>query len=280
MTLNTVEETREACGIQKKCLPPHFYDDEVYDKWGNIILQNGNRLKGELFFDESVQKILKEGKVLELFVDYVKYQRTWHCPWSPGITDDDRALKDMSAFEGKHVIVTEKMDGENFSGYQDYCHARSVDSRSHPSRAWAKTFWAQRAYLLPKGWRVCAENMYAQHSIIYNNLDTYLYGFSIWDEFNNCLDWDDTIEYFELLDMQSVPVLYDGIYDEKIIKALYDDKKDHDSKEGYVIRTYDGFSYSEFKNRVAKYVRKNHVATGDHWMFNKKILPNGLKENE
>ena len=115
MTLISVEQMRDFIGVtnKDKVIPDHFYDDEVYDKWGNIILQNGMRLKGELFFDESVQKILDGGQVLGDFTDYVKYQRTYHCPWSQGITDDDRVHKNMSRFEGKRVIVTEKMDGEN-----------------------------------------------------------------------------------------------------------------------------------------------------------------------
>ena len=33
-TLNTVEETRAACGILKPIIPDDFYDDEVYDKSG------------------------------------------------------------------------------------------------------------------------------------------------------------------------------------------------------------------------------------------------------
>ncbi len=115
MTLISVEQLRDYIGISNKdkVIPDHFYDDEVYDKWGNIILQNGKRLKGELFHDESVQKILAKGNVLGDFTDYVKYQRTYHCPWSQGITDDDRVQKDMKRFEGQRVIVTEKMDGEN-----------------------------------------------------------------------------------------------------------------------------------------------------------------------
>ena len=281
MTLISVEQLRDYIGISNKdkVIPDHFYDDEVYDKWGNIILQNGKRLKGELFHDESVQKILAKGNVLGDFTDYVKYQRTYHCPWSQGITDDDRVQKDMKRFEGQRVIVTEKMDGESFSGYNDYCHARSVDSRNHESRNWAKTFWAKRQYLLDKGWRICAENVFAKHAIAYDNLDSYLYGFSIWNDKNICLSWDETLEWFELLDMRHVPVLYDGIYDEALIKALYNEKTDWNTREGYVIRLASSFSYSDFKNCIAKYVRKNHVESGSHHWMHKKIEPNKLKDS-
>jgi len=69
MTTISVEDVREACKIEKPILPPHLYADQVYDKWGNIVLPNLQRLKGELFFDESVQKILKRGGVLDLFTN-------------------------------------------------------------------------------------------------------------------------------------------------------------------------------------------------------------------
>ena len=84
MTLISVESVREACGLSNvtPCLPPHMYDDAVYDKWGNIVLGPSRRLRGELFDDPSVQKILGQGGVLGFFEKYVKYPRTFHLPWS------------------------------------------------------------------------------------------------------------------------------------------------------------------------------------------------------
>lgn len=274
----SVEQLREACGINKPIIPPDMYSDQVYDKWGNIILPNGTRTKGPLFDDESVQKVI--ARYLNEFTDYVKYPRTHHLPWSPGITDDDRVMDDLSVFEGKRVIVTMKMDGENFSGYRDYCHARSVNSRHHYTRDWAKNFWMQRSYELPEGWRVCAENLYAVHSIAYDNLPSYLMGFSIWNEKNMCLSWDETLEWFELLEMDTVPVMYDGIFDVDAIKALHDASKDA-TNEGYVVRLADSFHYKDFKHVVAKYVRANHVATQKHWFYGRSDHEvNKLKGNE
>lgn len=264
----SVEEIRIAAGIKKIVLPEDMYSDHVYDKWGNVVLSNGKRTKGPLFYDESVQKILSQHPDFHaMFVEYVKYPRTYHLPWSPGKTEDDRTLKDLSVFEGKRVIVTRKMDGENFSGYRNYCHARSVDSHGHYTRDWAKNFWMQRSHELPDGWRVCAENLYAVHSIKYENLPGYLLGFSVWNEKNECLCWDETVEWFALLDMPIVPVLYDGIWNEAAIKNLYDDKTDCDVHEGYVVRLADSFEYKNFKTSVAKYVRANHVVTQKHWMY-------------
>ena len=264
----SVEDIRIAAKIEKPVLPEDMYHDHVYDKWGNVILENGKRTKGPLFYDESVQKVLKQHPDFDtLFVEYVKYPRTYHLPWSPGATDDDRVMKDTGVFAGRRVIVTRKMDGENFSGYRDYCHARSVDGRSHYTRDWAKNFWMQRSYELPEGWRVCAENLYAVHSIRYDNLPGYLLGFSIWTDRNECLSWDETVEWFTLLDMPTVPVIYDGVWDEAVIKKLYNEKTDRDVHEGYVVRVADAFAYKDFKTSVAKFVRADHVATQKHWFY-------------
>ncbi|MFL9611170.1 RNA ligase family protein [Methylobacillus sp. Pita2] len=272
----SVEQVREACGIRRIVLPPHLYVDQVYDKWGNPIMPNGTRLRGELFYDESVQKILAKGGKLGDFTHYAKYPRTHHVPWSPGMNDDDRMMPNMKQFEGQRVIVTVKMDGENTSMYRDHIHARSVDSRNHPSRSWVKGFWASIAADIPEQWRICGENLYAQHSIVYENLESYFQGFSIWNERNFCLSWDETIEWFELFGITSVPLLYDGLYDEKLIQALWQDS-DWDSVEGYIIRKADGFHYGEFREAIAKFVRQGHVQTNKHWMQGQEVKPNNLK---
>jgi hypothetical protein len=274
-TTLSVEELRERIGCTKPVLPDHLYADLTYDKWGNVIMPNGTRLKGELFHDESVQKVLKEGGVLGQFTNRVKYSRTHHLPWSLGLTEDDRILKSTSPFEGKRVVVTQKMDGENSSLYCDGLHARSVDSRNHPSRNWLKNFHAQLQGDIPEGWRVCGENMFAKHSIAYDHLPSYFLGFSVWNERNVCLSWDETLEWFDLLGVEPVPVLYDGIYDEKTIKALWSPKK-AEQEEGYVLRVAEAFTYAQFKACVGKFVRPNHVQTSKHWMSGQAVEPNRL----
>jgi hypothetical protein len=276
-TLISPDELRAMRGINQVVLPGHLYSDEQYDKWGNIMLANGQRLKGELFFDESVQKVLADGGVLDLFSSRVKYPRTHHLPWSDGMNDDDRRISSMDAFIGQRVIVTEKKDGENTTMYNDCMHARSVDSRNHESRNWVKArVWAQIAGDIPTGWRVCGENLFAQHSIAYCGLKSYFLGFSIWDERNIKLPWDETLQWFELLGLEPVPVLYDGIYDEKAIRALYNPKLHHDSVEGYVISLADAIPYGQFRSKVAKFVRAGHVQTAKHWMSGQRVVPNRL----
>lgn len=275
-TLIHVEDVRYCAKIQKIIVPPHLYPDQEYDKWGNPCLPNGKRMKGELFYDESVQKVL--APVLDLFTDYIKYPRTHHLPWSDNINDDDRVINSLDAFENSEVVITEKMDGENTTLYTDYIHARSIDGRSHPSRDWVKNFWSTIAHDIPRGWRICGENLYAKHSIHYKNLETYFMGFSIWDETNTCLSWEDTLEWFELLGITPVPILYDGWFHEECISDKYCfGRQDWDSQEGYVIRVKDSFSYKDFKHKVAKYVRKNHVQTVQHWMYGQAVEKNLLK---
>jgi RNA ligase-like protein len=290
MTTLSCEDVREACGIEEIVLPEHLYSDQRYDKWGNQILKNNTRIKGELFEDGSVQKILKAGNVLGDFVDIVKYPRTYHLPWSPGVTRDDRIMPDYTLFEGQQVMICEKRDGENTTLYNDRTHARSLDTDKHPSRDWMKNFWAQ--YIawqnkIPEGWRVCGENMYAKHSIHYTEetaLDTYFEMFSIWNDENVCLSWDETEEWSELLDIKLVPVFYKGIWDMDVIehlnKEIEEFNKDGSKVEGYVVRLSREYHYSEFRKVVGKYVRANHVHNHGkiiHWKNNwiKNDLKNG-----
>lgn len=276
MTVISVEQVREAAGIARPALPPHLYGDLAYDKWANIVMPNGARLRGELFGDASVQKVLAAGGVLDLFSDRVKYPRTHHVPWSPGINDDDRVHPDMNAFAGQRVISTLKMDGENTSLYRNGAHARSVDSGSHPSRNWLKAFHALICGDVPEGWRVCGENLFASHSIAYSSLPSYFMGFSIWNEANECLPWDETLEWFELLGIHPVPVLFDGLYDERTLRKLHQPVIDGQEQEGWVLRLAQGFSYGAFRTAMAKFVRAGHVQTTKHWMHGQPVVPNRL----
>ncbi|MFA5599149.1 MAG: RNA ligase family protein [Phenylobacterium sp.] len=274
-TTLSVEEIRIAAGIIKKLVPPHLYPDTQIDKWGNEILQNGQRLKGELFDDESVQKIL--AKKLHLFIDKVKYPRTFHLPWSPGVRKDDRVLDNDSQFLNKKVVCSIKMDGENCSMGRNYIHARSIDSPNHPSRNWVKNLHSQIAYEIPDGWRVCGENLYAKHSIFYDDLSTYFMAFSIWDDKNVCLSWDESLEWFEMLGVAVVSTFYVGEYDRELIQNKFEKEYDLKKTEGYVIRIYGSFHYRQFTKSIAKWVRKNHITENDHWFFGRAIERNKLK---
>ncbi|AWB43739.1 2'-5' RNA ligase [Paenibacillus sp. CAA11] len=207
----------------------------------------------------------------------MKYPKTMHLPWSRSYTDDDKILRDVKAFEGKEVVVTEKMDGENTTMYLDYIHARSIDSKDHLSRHVVKTIHAGIKYRIPEGFRLCGENVYAKHSIRYEQLPSYFMLFSIWDDRNVCLSWGDTEALAEELGLPTVPVLYRGPWDETLIRQeCYTGKSVcGGEQEGYVVRLADAFPYDEFKQSLAKFVRKNHVQTDEHWL-SKPVEPNGL----
>lgn len=185
----------------------------------------------------------------------VKYPSTPHLPFSADLSSDDKYIRTLAGLIDQEVVVTEKLDGENTTMYSDHIHARSVDSRHHPSRDWVKMFWAQRRFLIPEGYRICGENVYAQHSIRYDNLESYFYGFSVWDKSNVALDWDETIQYFENLQIEPVPVLYRGKFDLKILEDLAK-SMDTSIHEGFVVRTTGRVPYSEFDTKFAKWVRK------------------------
>ena len=202
-----------------------------------------------------------------------KYPRTFHVNWSAGSTDDDKMHKDLSFFEGKEIVISEKLDGENTNMMNDCIFARSTDSVDHPSRHWVKGLWGKIKHDIPDNWKICGENLYATHSLHYTNLSTYFMVFSIWDENDICLSIDDTLTTCEFLGLEHVPILWRGIYDADFIKNF---KINTDIQEGFVIRLANSFSFENFETSVAKWVRKGHVVTDDHWMF-KKIIPNELK---
>lgn len=220
-----------------------------------------------------------------------KYSRTPHLPFSPGATDDDRMLRDCFCFESKEIVITEKLDGECTTVYSDgYTHARSLDSASHPSRSWIKQYASQWAHELEPGFRVCGENLYAFHSILYTQLPTYFFVFGIYDSDNRCLSWSETEDWCSLLGLHTVPVRYRGPWRQDLVLSQWNGQgafptfgsKEQFPKwptdfepckaEGYVVRTEAAFAYKEFGLSVAKWVRKEHVQTDSHWMEREPIL--------
>ncbi|MEV7714210.1 RNA ligase family protein [Streptomyces sp. NPDC088270] len=202
------------------------------------------------------------------------YPRTAHLPWSPGATSDDVRIADLAALTGREVVVTEKLDGENTTLYADGLHARSLDSAHHPSRGWVKALQGRIGARVPDGWRVCGENLFARHSIPYEDLESFFYGFSVWDG-ERCLDWDRTVEFLRDLGIPVPPVLWRGVFDARAEKALRALKPDTGRQEGYVVRPADGFGAADFGRLVAKWVRPGHVQTDTHWMHSA-VVPNGL----
>lgn len=192
-----------------------------------------------------------------------KFPRIPHCPWSDGQTSDDKTLKSCDHFLGKRVVASLKMDGENFSLARGYCHARSLDSRDHVSRSWIKQLHGNIKSEIPEGWVIAGENLFAKHSIKYNDLRSYFYVFGIW-EGNEYLAWDDVKDFAGILGLETVDVIWHGEWDEEKIKKIQIDRS---TQEGYVVRNEGPFRREDFGENICKYVRANHVQTSSHWMF-------------
>jgi hypothetical protein len=204
-----------------------------------------------------------------------KYPRTSHAMYSKSKTSGDRVITSCSMFYGQEVVVTEKMDGENFTLYRDGLHARSIDSKHHESHSWIKDFQHKIFHLIPEGWRICGENLYAKHSIHYDNLESYFYGFSVWNDKNIALGWDETLKIFKDLGITPVPELYRGAFD--VIKIMnLSHKLDLTKQEGYVCRVAKEIPFYDFDKKVFKWVRAGHVQTSKH-LSKQPVIPNRLK---
>ena len=202
-----------------------------------------------------------------------KYPKTAHVPWSHKVTSDDVLHTSMSRFEGREVVVTEKLDGESTTLYPDfYYHARSINSSEHPSHGKVKALLGEFFFEIPKGWRVCGENCVALHTMKYEELTAPFYCYSIWNENNYCLSWQETETWCLKFGIKTVPVLYQGEFDLEKIKKCYTGKSVFGGEqEGYVVRNYNGFYYDDFQNNLAKYVRPDfgklleERGEGRHW---------------
>lgn len=210
-----------------------------------------------------------------------KYPRTPHLPWSSGTPDDESGQSEL-VFRAD-TVMTQKMDGENTTLYRDGLHARSLSMGNHPSRDRIKQLHALVAPNIPEGWRVCGENLTAKHSIFYEDLPNIFMIFSIWDERNLALSWDETVEWAALLELPTVPVIArfgPGHPEVRFTKAAHDKwlkTADLTKVEGYVVRVARSFGYLEFSDALGKFVRPNHVQTSEHWK-DEAIIYNKLKE--
>ncbi len=209
-----------------------------------------------------------------------KYPKTFHTPFSKGLQNDDRRMVNEQSLNGKDVVVTIKMDGENTSMYRDGIHARSMDSAHHPSRSVVKALHSTIKNDIPKGWRICGENMYAKHSIHYTDLESYFYVFSVWNEKNEALSWTDTRNFCGNLDLTLVEVV-DWLPNFGIKEGMPELEKVYNEvvsqgHEGIVVRNDQKFHYKDFQENLVKAVRKNHVQTDIHW--SKDWIPNKLRD--
>jgi ATP-dependent RNA circularization protein (DNA/RNA ligase family) len=212
----------------------------------------------------------------------VKYPRSWHLSYSEKSTSDDKKHLDDNHFINKEVIVSIKMDGENTTIYNDYIHARSLDSKiDSEDRRWIDNLRKHKIEgNINDDMRICGENMFYKHTCSYNQLKSMFYVFSIWEN-DNCLSWIETTKLCDKLGLKIVPIIYNGIYDKKTILNKFNEfiNSSNDDVEGFVIRIKDNFNISNFPSSLNKYVRTSFEIPDQHWKYSKKSL-NKLENNK
>lgn len=173
-------------------------------------------------------------------------------------------MADLDGLTGAELIITEKMDGENSTLHRGGSHARSPDSRDHPSRNWLKAFAAGISPHLAPDERIVGENLYARHAIAYDTLPSFFMGFALITG-DVVQGWDDMIARFTTLGVTPVPVLYRGPFR----AGLFEDiaaRLEPTRQEGFVVRIAGPFAESEMPRRMGKYVRAGHVQPdAPHW---------------
>ncbi len=203
-----------------------------------------------------------------------KYPRSFHLPWSPGGTSDDKRLRDVSRLVGAEIVVTEKCDGSNLAYTRAHVFSRSHSGPpAHPSFAIAKATHAQLAHELPDDLSVFCEYCYAVHSIEYDALPGFSLVFGVRDDARgHWWSWDEVTAQAEALALPTVPVLFRGIAKtERELRALTESLSAEPSRfggvrEGVVVRRAEGFDDAAFPRSLGKWVRKDHVTTDEHWM--------------
>jgi len=215
-----------------------------------------------------------------------KYNRTFHLPWSPGGTNDDKRAVSVDHLIGAPIVITEKMDGSNTSLETEGCFARTHSGPpAHASFDGLKALHASIKYKIPDYMQLFGEWCYARHSIEYNALPGY---FLLFNARNLTLaspfwaSWEEVELWAEEIGVPTVPVLFEGtVKDEKELKEKTEFLMKQPSmcggiREGVVVRVADSFYDSDFSECVMKCVRANHVQTSEHWK-DQEIIKNKLK---
>ncbi len=215
-----------------------------------------------------------------------KYGRTYHYPFSPGTTSDDRInhtyWEDIQRIET--LLHTEKLDGEN-----NCLNQFGVFARSHAAPTTSP--WTNQ---IRERWQLIkndlgdvelfGENLYAVHSIEYKKIGSYYFIFAV-----RCLDtwlsWEEVRFYAYMFDLPTVPELGSTPVKELTQESLKssvlewanepslfgstDTQTGQEcTREGVVSRNIEEFPVNESLQNVFKFVRKGHVKTDQHWTRN------------
>lgn len=196
-------------------------------------------------------------------------------------------MHDVSALLGTRIVITEKCDGSNLTYTRKHVFSRShAGPPAHPSFDLAKATHARIAHRLSEGLSVFCEYCYALHSIAYSGLPDFSLVFGVRDDEQGIFwDWDMVEAQAADLSLPTVPVLFRGsVANEEALFALTTKLCGEPSalggqREGIVVRAEEAFPEGDFSRKVAKWVRKDHVQTDEHWLH-QAIVPQRLTERK
>lgn len=288
---------------EKKYIPP-----QAFWYWANInepVLPDGLDRHVNKFGESLESPRWKDRR------KYIKYHSTRHLPFSNIGDQDDTYLRTVDPFLDIPLVITEKMDGSNAMLIKDMEHpvrARNGSQANHKSFSMLKDIYWEIHEDMPSDIQIFGEWLYAKHSIHYGcncieecqdvgkSLSEYFeneYGnrvyfqiFGVYNmEFDFWYSWPETEKIADELGFPTVPVIdVSGNKDKPMYvnkNQFYEDVYEKAQEvignggEGVVVRSKYPFHYGEFRKRVGKYVRKNHVKSEEHWSH-KQILPNRI----
>lgn len=227
---------------------------------------------------------------------------------------DDTGVKSIDDFVGVPLVITHKIDGSNCMLVNDMENPVRARNGSQPTDSMRKLYrdgglyWKQEVnQKLPNRLQVFGEWVYAKHSIHYgcnckeecedvgpslseltgfNDDRAYFQIFGVYDKVNNIwLSWPETEMVAEELGFPTTPVIYCEDEDDKETFETPHEAREtliqyarqviKEGGEGIVVRTKFPYHYGQFKNRLGKYVRENHVKTDTHWSH-KDVVENNI----
>jgi hypothetical protein len=209
---------RTAAKITKVILPERLEEGLDYDKWGNVVLADGKRLKGPLFFEEPVQKMLTQSNSLSLFLPYVIALR----PRNSSILACD-------FIQEKEVLCYADSIGEICSFYHLGVHLHPFELCTESYRPEIYQFWKNISPEIPTEWRLVGKVQLVEQQVVFQLQ-------SIWNAQNECLSWAETAVYAELLNLPLPTVVYQGIYE--LLPPLV-------PNASYILRLADEFDYRQ-----------------------------------
>jgi hypothetical protein len=227
----------------------------------------------------------------------------WHDPHATQderIHKDDTGLQSVESFLDIPLVFTQKLDGGNTMLIKDTenpVRARNGKTADHESYALLKElYWNEGIHeTLPEHLQVFGEWLYARHSIHYGCdceepcedtaprltelLDeddptddrAYFQVFGVYDmRYDMWLSWPTTelgfptVPVIEVSDDTDTPRFEKPHAFTQEVFQMAQNIVDN-SGEGLVVRSKFPFHYSQFPQRLGKFVRPNHVKTDEHW---------------